>query len=153
MGLDMYLNKRTYVKNWDHMEPHELTVAAISGPRAVGVKPERISYVEEEVLYWRKANAIHAWFVANVQNGVDECQTSEVSREQLAELAALCRQVLADPTQAEELLPPQSGFFFGSTEIDEWYLKDLQRTADSLDALLAEPEPQFGSTYQYEASW
>ena len=30
----------------------------------------------EEVGYWRKANAIHGWFVRNVQNGKDDCGTN-----------------------------------------------------------------------------
>lgn len=37
--------------------------------------------IAEDVGYWRKANAIHAWFVKNVQGGVDNCQSHEVSKE------------------------------------------------------------------------
>lgn len=46
-----------------------------------------------EVAYWRKANAIHAWFVDNVQDGIDECEESPVSREKLNELLSLCRKI------------------------------------------------------------
>jgi len=48
-----------------------------------------------ELGYWRKANAIHAWFVKNVQNGIDECQEANVTREQLTELKSLCERVIA----------------------------------------------------------
>ena len=34
----------------------------------------------EDVGYWRKANAIHNYFVQRCQNGVDECQMSLVKK-------------------------------------------------------------------------
>jgi hypothetical protein len=52
------------------------------------------SYITEEVAYWRKANAIHKWFVANVQDGVDECQEAYVEREQLQELLEICETII-----------------------------------------------------------
>ena len=77
--------------------------------------------IVEEVAYWRKANAIHKWFVDNVQSGKDDCDSYEVSREQLVKLLGDCEQVKAHNELAEELLPTQSGFFFGSIEYDKWY--------------------------------
>ena len=50
--------------------------------------------IVEQVGYWRKANAIHHWFVDNVQEGVDECQTSYVSIKDLDKLLGLCNGVL-----------------------------------------------------------
>lgn len=47
----------------------------------------------EEIGYWRKANAIHNWFVENVQNGVDDCGEYEVSKSDLKELLSLCKEV------------------------------------------------------------
>lgn len=96
MGLDMYLTKHSYVKNWDHYKPeqrYEITVNK-GGQPYPGIKPERISCITEEVAYWRKANAIHKWFVEKVQGGRDECQESYVEVEQLAELVRLCKEVL-----------------------------------------------------------
>lgn len=48
----------------------------------------------EEVAYWRKANAIHRWFVENVQNGKDDCGEYPVTRENLRSLVDLCQQVI-----------------------------------------------------------
>lgn len=45
-------------------------------------------------IYWRKANAIHNWFVANVQGGNDDCGRYDVDVEQLVVLHDLCRKVL-----------------------------------------------------------
>ena len=61
MGLDMYLSKKTYVKNWDFQPDNEKhTIAVVlDGKYRPDIKPERITNITEEVMYWRKANAIH----------------------------------------------------------------------------------------------
>ena len=155
MGLDMYLYKKSYVQNWDHMTPdekHQITVKK----NKKAVKPARITYITEQVGYWRKANAIHKWFVENVQGGRDECQESYVSEEQLLELKSLCEQVLADTSLAHELLPSASGFFFGSTEYGEYYFEDVKNTVKIIDEILKEKEPgqdYLPSDILYHASW
>ncbi len=97
MGLDMYLEKKTYVKNWDHNPPekqHTITVKR-GGKKHPSIKSERISEITEQVAYWRKANAIHKWFVHNVQKGVDDCREYRVERSQLQALKDACDKVLA----------------------------------------------------------
>jgi hypothetical protein len=69
-----------------------------------GVTPDKHSPlfdVKVTVGYWRKANAIHAWFVRNVQGGKDDCRGSYVSREQLIQLKEACFQVL-DKSQTKD---------------------------------------------------
>ena len=44
--------------------------------------------------------------------------------------------VLADSSLAEELLPTQDGFFFGSTLYDEYYLDDLRSTVSQINKIL-----------------
>jgi hypothetical protein len=164
MGLDMYLYRKTYVKNWSYMTPserHEVTVKQHGKP-VPGIKPERVAFIVEEVAYWRKANAIHRWFVDNVQDGRDDQREYYVSREQLTKLRDLCVDVLkamelvpgkvssGDSSRAEELLPTAAGFFFGSTDYDEGYSQDVRETAEVLTKLLAEPED--GGFY-YRADW
>ncbi len=95
MGLDMYLSKKTYVKNWDFQkdgEKHKVTVKKGNKVRT-DIKPERVSYITESVAYWRKTNHIHQWFVENCQDGEDNCQESYVSREKLQGLVDICKQV------------------------------------------------------------
>ncbi len=158
MGLDMYLLKRTYVMNWDHMEPeerHEVSVTR-NGAAVAHIKPERVKYIIEEVAYWRKANAIHNWFVKNCQNGVDECQDTDVDRKKLEELLGVVTAILDAPEGEErdklatETLPPVSGFFFGSTEIDKWYYEDLEATKNILNEVLVEPD---ADGFIYHSSW
>tara|TARA_Y100000389_G_C17260538_1_gene412789 strand:- start:171 stop:638 length:468 start_codon:yes stop_codon:yes gene_type:complete len=155
MGLDMYLSKRTYVKNWDFHRPeerHSITVRKNDKKRK-DIKSKRISYIIEEVMVWRKANHIHSWFVDNCQEGIDKCQESYVSREKLEELAALCEQVVK--SKDVSLLKTQSGFFFGSTEYDEYYFEDCKETAKVLRELLAEKteEGNFEGEFYYKSSW
>lgn len=155
MGLDMYLTKKTYVKQWDHQTPeerHEVTVKK-GGEIHPFIKPDRVSGVVEEVMYWRKANAIHGWFVDNCQNGIDECQMSCVTREQLIELKELCEKVVINKTP--ELLEPREGFFFGSNTADDFYYSDLAETVRVLEEELQtkEPEDYWGVDYYYQSSW
>ena len=105
-----------------------------------------------EVAYWRKANHIHNWFVQKVQNGVDECQESLVTREQMEELLAECKAVVENPSDAAEHLPTQSGFFFGGTEYDEYYMEDIKNTIEALERELAYPVDE-GTKYYYQSSW
>jgi hypothetical protein len=107
--------------------------------------------VGEEVMYWRKANAIHDWFVQNVQNGIDECEPHEVTVDQLVELRQLCSEVLGNRDLADDLLPTASGFFFGSTDYDAWYFENLSRTVEVLDDLLEESNED--DLFIYQSSW
>ena len=156
MGLDMYLSKKTYVKQWEHKGDENFQVEVTKKGEPVShIKSERISYVEEEVGYWRKSNQIHNWFVQNVQNGTDDCGTYFVSEEQLEELLELCKRVIENNELAEELLPSADGFFFGSTDYDEWYFKDLTNTIKIIETLLSERNENGyldGDIY-YHSSW
>lgn len=94
MGLDMYFYKKTYVKNWDHNHGTKNEVSVkLNGEPHPGVDPSKVSYIQEEVGYWRKANQIHQWFVDNCQDGVDECQESYVDLEKVKELLQICKEI------------------------------------------------------------
>lgn len=58
---------------------------------------EKISKLDDcciQVGYWRKANHIHNWFVNNVQNGEDDCNSYIVTKEKLINLLDVCKKVL-----------------------------------------------------------
>lgn len=57
-----------------------------------------------------------------------------------------------DPSVAEELLPSTSGFFFGSTDYDEWYIDDIKRTIDIITKVLETTDFETQMLY-YCSSW
>ena len=112
----------------------------------------------KQVLYWRKANHIHNWFVQNVQNGEDRCQEAPVTAEQLAELARACRETLVDrkdTARAEEILPTVEGSFFGGTNYDKDYFDINEDTAQKLEKILKkkQKDTKHERTFIYQSSW
>ena len=109
--------------------------------------------VMEQVGYWRKANQIHQWFVDNVQDGEDDCDYhNEVTKECLEDLLCICQQVLDNHDLAYELLPTQSGFFFGGTEYDEYYFDDIKDTIEIIKNVLETTDFDKEMIY-YVSSW
>ena len=127
MGLDMYLTAKA-------QQAGDSTLSGVGG--------------EQDVAYWRKANQIHNWFVENVQGGIDECHKSPVTRAQLKTLRRLCMEAL--DTKNPKLLAPKDGFFFGSTEIDDWYWNCIRNTIEQLDRALKMPA---NLEFFYQSSW
>lgn len=150
----MYLYRRTYVENWDCMSEKDRWKITMERPethyRQANIDVDKIAYVEEKIAYWRKAYQIHSWFVEHVQGGVDECQTGPAfGVSTLKELVDVCKDALEsrDPT----LLEPESGFFFGSTDIDEWYWEGLRETISMLEPYTSEEDED--SEFLYHSSW
>jgi len=154
MGLDMYLNKEIYISEYDKNKDLIDQIYNL-----LEVKDESNNYKHLEItlpaIYWRKANQIHSWFVQNVQEGVDECQESEVSIEDLKRLLDTVNKQLEN--KEEIILKPQSGFFFGNTDIDEDYWQDLEETKKQVEREISfyDSEKEKGRiwSFQYRASW
>lgn len=89
-----------------------------------------------QVGYWRKFNALHWWIVKNYANGEDDCQEIYLSVEDIEELLKVCQEVAMDHSKASELLPTKDGFFFGNTEYNDWYFKDIEYTIDLLQKII-----------------
>ena len=183
MGLDMYLegsfSTRAYIQPTDQQyadmrEGKEVTVeksqALIDALTAIGFEDAPIEHQYNHMTYvfpiitWRKANAIHKFFVDEVQDGNDNCERHYVSRETLQELLDRITTILdiktpvAREMKAEELLPTDNeGCFFGTEEYDDWYYKDLEDTKKTLEKVFeyeenAEAGKCFDNFY-YQSSW
>jgi hypothetical protein len=161
MGLDMYLQRR---KDMDKQAFADAYDDKLSG-----------------VLYWRKANPIHRYFVdygALQSNGEPDVGYYYIDKQHLLNLIERITAILNGEKHTEtdtyfdvvemkevskeveynlnkklaaELLPTESGFFFGSTDYDYWYHEDLVRTLDLIKGELAAVPNQ--ETWYYYASW
>ena len=161
MGLDMYLQR---AKDLEQQAFSDANDDILSG-----------------VIYWRKANSIHAFFCDNgslAADGKEDVGYYLVERNTILKLIERIDAITSDKpkqeqvkyfdiatmseiskdveyklniTLAEELLPTRAGFFFGSTEYNYWYYEDLIRTADLLKKELAAVPNQ--QVWFYYASW
>ena len=106
-----------------------------------------------QIGYWRKANAIHKWFVDICAQGEDNCLPIYVSKAELKALRELVEEVLTHKDKANSLLPTEEGFFFGTTEYDNWYFQDLEYTKQLLDKVIPFLEEHQEYEVIYQASW
>jgi len=210
MGLDMSLYAcRSMVFENDSIFDEIKKFITIPFPNAT------LNNIQVEVMSWRKANAIHNWFINNCTNGVkyqlieklrDEfldmcneaylpdycewCYPTQVFIGQLVKLRDICKEVLdhselvpakitdsythqlspsgvlvekanmvdgyviLDPTFARKHLPTMDGFFFGSTDYNQWYYEYVKYTYDGLNIILSiDPTELRNWNFLYEAVW
>ena len=134
--------------------------------------------IQFPIAKWRKENAIHNWFIQNCApknkktgKAIDDCRRMFVSEAKIRELDDLLDLVLKTKglekdLTCRKLLPTASGFFFGSTDYDEWYWKGLEYTSERIKALIKYQDNQNAKDSKrndgrgtmldeiwYEASW
>lgn len=170
MGLDQYLNlKNKKYKEvcaeliaWHNLSEEEQN----NTPRPVwpsyhnmsDINWKHINHEESplniELLYWRKCNQIHDWFVNNIQNGEDDCGEYVVTIDNLRSLYNLLKTITSkiefekDSNEiifkedketvvkyCEEVLPTCTGFFFGSTEYNIYYFTAIIHTVNTLEEI------------------
>ena len=170
MGLDMYLQRKYYAKNWEHTEDKEKHFITITKENfkenftedkekhfttitiETAIPTDKIVFITTEEIRWRKANAIHKWFVDTVQDGVDDCETYCVTNNELKSLLSTIEEILEDNSKASKLLPTTEGFFFGGTGYNEDYFEKLRFTKTKLSKLLS-PNSEHEDNFYYTSSW
>lgn len=161
MGLDQYLEARKYIDGGTPGEPtlafeEALKFAPYGLTKHAEFPYAGISYL---VAYWRKANAIHGWFQTHLTEDVSNCQDVHVARKHLEQLRDDCQEVLdaRGKSNAEEvavrLLPPTPGFFFGSSDVDDWYYRDLEFTVTMINDVLNKIPDSNDWSFYYRAWW
>lgn len=134
--------------------------------------------------YWRKANAIHKFFVDKAQKGIDDCGYYEITKEIIQELHDKCKEIvynsklidgdvlsyqnwdengnkcyhyhkgkiIENAELCKDLLPTQDGFFFGTTEYNEYYLEDIKDTLKLTENILSMIDFETNDLI-YHSSW
>lgn len=163
MGLDMYFyaRKTTYksFSKWDKPDradetnyPEDLKTFSdyIYDRNFKSVETE----IRYQIGYFRKFNALHSYIVKTFANGIDNCQDIILYKKDVEQIKKVLDDVLKANTEekAKEILPTQSGFFFGGTDYDEYYFEDVKDATDLMQNLLDNFDFE---SYQlvYQASW
>jgi hypothetical protein len=150
MGLDMYLSAKRYVSEYNDQDKVLSTEIMRHFPELTA--GQSLREITVRVGYWRKVNHIHKWFVTNVQEGEDNCASYYVSIEKLKELRQLCQQVADFQLLAVDNLPTANGFFFGTTDYDEYYFESVKDTVKILDSAIKLVEAGDWDI-EYSSSW
>lgn len=100
----------------------------------------------DDIGSWRKAHAIHEWFVQHIQNNVDDCGYYLVEPVQLKLLRSRCKTVLEKRHLAKDLIPDKDGKY------NENYFGMLENTVDTLGIVLSIVSFDSNDIY-YTSSW
>ena len=156
MGLDIYFHK-TKRTEWERFQNDLAAYENLPKDKQTdGNNPYR-DFDPEEIGYFRKVNFLMSFFKYD-----GNCEYKEIARERLQALRDACAEIakmkpvrieitrydyggteetkdysLADQERCAELLPTQSGFFFGNTDYDKWYFNAVKEVFVWVDGVLS----------------
>lgn len=137
MGLDTYFFK-TKKADWARAQEEFAAYEALPEEKKNETKNPYEEWCPEEIGYFRKVNFLMAFFAY-----YGNCEYKEIGRDEFKELVEKCTEVyrigkanrdedgwkgdLSEEAieRVSEILPTCSGFFFGSTDYDEWYFNEV----------------------------
>jgi hypothetical protein len=96
----------------------------------------------EEVAYWRKCYYLHEWFGNNLENGVENCVYSIVSKDDLKLLLSIIEIVLNNHDLAEEYLENDGSY-------DDYYFKELEESKLKIKSILKGTDFETQEIYYY----
>jgi len=181
MGLDMYLYRKTYIKSWGDEEEFKITLKhkgkniKLTNPKEIS---EEVGYWRKanQIHNWFVEN------VQDGEDNCQPYEVSRRQLKELLNLCLEVKEkailisgkvvtgmvyekgesrkqeqdglIIENAEEIEELLPTTSGFFFGGTEYDEFYMNDINETIEILEKVLNEDSPEGVSQwYEYRSSW
>ncbi|RAP49219.1 MAG: hypothetical protein BZ138_08055 [Methanosphaera sp. rholeuAM270] len=112
-----------------------------------------INYITDDgdvhEFYYRKENWLRNWMEENTMlNSESNCEKIVIHPTQINELHQACEQVLDNHELADELLPTQCGFFYGSTDYDEWYFEGVELVKNHMEEIMNMEENVLIVTYE-----
>ena len=106
-----------------------------------------------ERFYFRKVNCIYG-YCAN-HNLIEDGEVAMLDHEQMVDILDKAKEILSQTTdekklaKGEELLPTQGGFFFGSTDYDNWYLNDIAEIVGKFRSMLDEWDDAYAVIFSW----
>lgn len=124
MGLDIYFYKGKSLAQ-SREERIKEDIAAFE-------KADEEGEMLDEDLYFRKVNLLVRYFDYN-----ENCSYKPIEKEEVEELLERCDKVLEvkNTDVSMEYLPTCCGFFFGSTDYDEWYYTVVGSVKEAFESL------------------
>lgn len=148
MGLDMFLNRRVYIgANYESNKISGI-IELKSHDVPINIDLKKVTYIYEQVMYWRKAGAIHNWFVEHIQDGKDDCKEYYVDPDDLNAFIELCKNTIKQIKAgvSDDKLELPSGY---EDVFDDYYVNELLRTVNTIEPLLLKG----GGDFYYKSSW
>ena len=108
------------------------------------IKKNKKSKEEKQIAYFRKVNFLVRFMESYGE--IENCKDFKVSKEMIEDLRDRCSLIIKtrDPQKKEELarmfLPTRSGFFFGSTDYDDWYYNNVKEVKAACNKILTQME-------------
>lgn len=114
-------------------------------------KESDYSSEDPEVAYFRKHNWLLPYF-----SYYDNCSNVDITKDKMEWFVKDAESILNEQGErkeflAESLIPPTSGFFFGSTDIDEFYYECLEEDVNKFSKILE--ETNFDEEQVYMNCW
>ena len=149
MGLDQFFHKCKKHEWAAYQKELEAYENKPSDENEEGNEHPNRSFDPEEIGYFRKVNFLMQEFAY-----YGNCEYKEIAKCELEDLRDKCARLAQikpheltngseekeydeeDIALAEELLPTCSGFFYGSTDYDEWYFEDVKEVLNWVTGVL-----------------
>lgn len=134
MGLDIYIHK-TKRTEWKRFQKELSDYENLpESEQNEGNNPYK-NFDPEEIGYFRKVNFLMSFFDYD-----GNCEYKEIAKCELEDLRDACKEISRmkpiNKERCAELLPTQSGFFFGNTDYDQWYFNDVREVFEWVDGVL-----------------
>lgn len=111
-------------KNYDwKIHPYTNQILDFPELEALLQKEAEQSYLEYDA-YFRKVNFLFKYY--EDRGKMHDQYYAFTDADDIDDIIDRCERILKDHSLANELLPTQSGFFFGGTDYDDWYFSDVK---------------------------
>ena len=153
MGLDMYIYRKSKGEQVAYWRKANAVLSWLN--RHIEKEEDDIEnckeyYIDKELLEELKRDCVKVLSKPELVNKEIEVEQYDYEHHGRIKVKRII-EVLKDSSLAEELLPTEEGYFYGSTIYDERYLDDLRNTIEQIDKILETTD--FNTQNLYFHAW